>query len=534
MTDWKALYEKWDSVSPELQQKVFDAFLKRTRDQLKVLFLREPYAKLIWMKIPEEKRLPPKPKFSKGQKVMYQGTLFNITGISEEPPLLYTLQTPDRGMFRSYVPEAELALPEVVKPPPPKPPVPVEKRVPVKVEISKSKPGEYTINWSLKEWKLEKVPERPIMFSLNLTMAEVERTVAAHEEFYDASEIQRFAGEDWYEELPQEFKESATLVWTDEQVTWSEDAAKDREIFHYEYKREDLEPMTVEDLRNIAAIKNLSTKGKKEDLIATILGIEKPPEVAPPPIPPPKVEKPPVAPPPVKPPPPLVPMKGLQKADEKRLLVRFDALLLERTITPAKWRPMFEDRLYDWREAFKDLPRDEAMEKAFSEVEKLVGDIVGLAKPPPVRRPPEVAPPGAPPAAPEVYVPPAEVLGPRIPRIRIRKCWVADCPETFEADEDLENRVRMVPVMKADTPHLGPRYEPLLRFPPIFYYLCPTHRDERFGYRDVFDALAYLYFETESSKVKRLTVTKESFRDIGLSVEDMTIIQERAARWRPE
>jgi len=65
MTDWRTLFEKWDSLSPELQKQIFDAFLKKTPDQLKALFMREPYAKAIWMRIPEAVRFPPRIEFVK-------------------------------------------------------------------------------------------------------------------------------------------------------------------------------------------------------------------------------------------------------------------------------------------------------------------------------------------------------------------------------------------------------------------------------------------------------------------------------------
>lgn len=472
MVDWETLHEEWERVPEEQKKRIIELFKSKSKEKLADLFRREPMAGYVY-----------------------------------------------EGATEERVTEAH-----------------------VKVEVDATeKPGEWFADLHYDDFI-------PTFVGLTNTAA-LKKFLESQELEVDKSYELKMAGFE-PEELEAELKTYPwpfntgmliVCVWKyPEDVEFTEKGKEQWDMYHRTYSSEDLELMSIDELKRILQVKGLSTAGKKEELVNRILGLPPaapPPPVAPPPAPPaippptPPVAAPPPPKPPVKAPPPLIMERGLAKADEKRLLVRFDALLLERTVTPAKWRPMFEDRLYDWRDAFKTLPRSEALEKGFSEVERLVGDVVGLAKPP-VKRPPEVAP--RPPAAPEVYVPPSEVLGPRIPRIRLRKCWVADCPEMFEADEDLEQRVRLVPVMKADTPHLGPRFEPLLRFPPIFYFLCPEHREEKFGYRDVFDALAYLYFETESSTAKRLTITKETFRDIGLSIEDMTIIQTRAARWRPE
>jgi len=454
----------------------------------------------------KELRKPAAPKFGKGELVVWRGILYKVTRVSKEPPFKYDLLSPDRAHSAAYIPEGELEL---------APPPPEEKRLPVKVAVGKSKPGEYTLEWSLKEWKLEEVPERPLMFSLNLPMDEIEKIVAAHEEFYDATEIQRFAGEDWYEELPPEFKESATVFWTDEQVEWSEDALKDREIFHLEYKQEDLEVLKVEELREIAAIKNFPTVGKKEELIDRILGVEKPPVVAPPPpvfkyvkvrfkkdlpygfraadgkwiegykkgdimelpeetakdpllkdyleiveVPPPKVV-PPVKVPPVE--------RGLQKADERRLLIRFESLLLERTISPAKWRPMFEDALFDWRRDYKDMPRDEAVSTAMKDVEDLVERVVGLVKPP-------VKPPIKVPVPEEVLpvVPPMVIAPVVAPPPGVLRKWGMPwgyflCPACIGEGREtmilrslyLERRLRDLGLPTSD---------------PLFFQLCDDHR----------------------------------------------------------
>lgn len=60
MVDWRKLFESWSELSEDMKKKIFDAFLKKTPDQLGTLFMREPYAKGIWNKIPENIRFPPK------------------------------------------------------------------------------------------------------------------------------------------------------------------------------------------------------------------------------------------------------------------------------------------------------------------------------------------------------------------------------------------------------------------------------------------------------------------------------------------
>jgi len=289
-------------------------------------------------------------------------------------------------------------------------------RVKMKVEAGKE-PGEFygIISYDTFE----------AAFFMSPSIEAIKRTVEHPEETEpldkrEEFEMAGFSEEEIEEELkamPWPFNTGIpiTVTWTyPEDVEFSPAAKEVWDIYHRTYKREDLELMKVDELKFILRIKRLSIAGGKEELISRILGVPyvpppaAPPVVAPPPIPPP-------AKPPVKPPVPLVPEKGLAKADEKRLLTRFEALLLERAISPPRWRPMFEDALYDWREALKNLPRDEAVSKAFSEVERLVGRIMELAKPPmkppiavPVR-PPEEVPPVAPPfiIAPAVAPPPA-------------------------------------------------------------------------------------------------------------------------------
>jgi len=203
-------------------------------------------------------------------------------------------------------------------------------------------------------------------------------------------------------------------IWSPEDITYDPKYSEWRDIYHYTYSRDDLEAMKVDELKRISQIKGVKIGKTKEEMIANILGIPvaPPPPVAPPAAPPPKPPEKPPPKPPVAPPPGI---RGLQKADEKRLKVRFEARLGENTIRiERRWTSMFEDRLYEWREAFKDLSREEAVSRAFDEVERLVESILPLAKPPrvpPVRVPvvpPEVVP-EFPPIRPVVAPPPGVV-----------------------------------------------------------------------------------------------------------------------------
>ena len=234
--------------------------------------------------------------------------------------------------------------------------------------------------------------------------------------------------------------------------------------------------------------------------------------------------------PPPPPPPPPPPVGGLGPDEKRRLEDIFRRTFTEAGIPrlPAGAISAFRDELATLQEDLKEVPRERAFSLARRRIEDLALTFIPVRPPPP---PPIAPPPVVAPPVPPVYVPPAELLGPRRRVLVVRDCWGPGPPHTFEADRDLERRVRLVPVHKAFTPALGARYEPLLRFPPLFYQLCPEHRYEKYGYRDVYDVLGYNLAETKSSRAKRLTITKETLQEIGLTIEDLRIIQARASRW---
>ncbi|MDI6814169.1 MAG: hypothetical protein QMD10_11625 [Desulfitobacteriaceae bacterium] len=205
-----------------------------------------------------------------------------------------------------------------------------------------------------------------------------------------------------------------------------------------------------------------------------------------------------------------VPPPVLTDREVELLWADFSRKLMDASIDPTPYRKDF-DAVID---------RSKGFDENEQAVARKAEEIIRIAKPPPPPKPP---PPVIPP------VPPKPPLAPRIRRFETFKCWVEGCPEMVTLDRNLQIMVSTIPVLKAWTPR-GGRVEPLLMFPPLFYWMCETHRYEKFGYRDIYDALGYLLAETRSS-MKRLTVTKATLREIGLDDADIAEIQLREARW---
>lgn len=160
---------------------------------------------------------------------------------------------------------------------------------------------------------------------------------------------------------------------------------------------------------------------------------------------------------------------------------------------------------------YAELSVEEAKKKAVERLERLLETIA-----------PKKVPPKRPPRPPEVaYVPILEL--PRRVRVVTRECWV--CGESFTSDIDLEDRLR--------------RNE-ILRFPAEFYELCPTHKEEKYGYSSVEEAVAYQLVEGRDTAWKKTglrgmrVLTKTRLRDIGLTDADIAKIQAiETERWRP-
>lgn len=223
------------------------------------------------------------------------------------------------------------------------------------------------------------------------------------------------------------------------------------------------------------------------------------------------------------PPPPPPPPMGLGPDEKKRLEDSFRRVFEEARITRIPIAS-FRDELAGLQEDLKDVERTRAFRLAYERIVGLARSLLPVRPPPP-----RVAPPAPPPERPPVAVPMVELLGPRRRVVETFTCWHPDCEEPCTLDRDLMRRVTIVPVLKEISPR-GPRLEPLLGFPPRFYYSCETHRTERFGYRSIYDALAYLLFESRSSG-KRLAITKGTFTAVGLDQEDLRNIQAAEARW---
>jgi hypothetical protein len=235
-------------------------------------------------------------------------------------------------------------------------------------------------------------------------------------------------------------------------------------------------------------------------------------------------EKPPEIPAPTPPPVPL----GLSDEQKKSLEDAFKRVFEEAGVKDVPLAT-FRDELERLQEDLKTTDRARAYDLAYR---ILVDVATGLL---PKRPKPEVTPPAptlAPAPAPPISVSPVEMFGPRRRDIITVQCWVPTCLNECVVDKDLMRRVTLIPVLKAWSPR-GTRYEPLLPLPPLFFYSCEEHKEQRFGYRSVYDALAYLLVESRSS-TKRLAITKGTFADVGLDQEDINIIQSSEARWIPK
>jgi hypothetical protein len=139
---------------------------------------------------------------------------------------------------------------------------------------------------------------------------------------------------------------------------------------------------------------------------------------------------------------------------------------------------------------------------------------------------PTPAPVSVPVTAVPVRVAIAEV---RVRELRTEICLVCHRQHTIDVDlirrvsEGTEEfrgagRVRHVP--------------PVLGFPYSFYHMCPDCRFAQFGYRDIYDALAYLLAEGRRSQYKKVKVTKDTLRAIGLDQTDLDEIQAIEERYR--
>jgi len=116
----------------------------------------------------------------------------------------------------------------------------------------------------------------------------------------------------------------------------------------------------------------------------------------------------------------------------------------------------------------------------------------------------------------------------RVRRIEEETCL--ECREHFTVDWGLvervsegttvirgEGRVRNIP--------------PILKFPESFYHMCPKCRWKKFGYSDIYDAIAYLLAEAKRSNYKHIKLKKDDLRAVGLDKTDLDAIQALEARY---
>jgi hypothetical protein len=227
--------------------------------------------------------------------------------------------------------------------------------------------------------------------------------------------------------------------------------------------------------------------------------------------------------------PPAAPM-GLSEEQKHTLEDTFKRILEQAGV---KEIPLarFQDELAFLQENLQSVERARAYEIADRSIVDLAGSLIPkIPRMPTVTFPTTPAPaPAAP--TPSISVSPMEMLGPRRRDIITVQCWVPNCINECVVDKDLMRRVTIVPVLKSWSPR-GARYEPLLPLPPLFFYSCEEHKEERFGYQSVYDALAYLLYESRSS-TKRLAITKGTFADIGLDQDDINAVQAAEVRWIP-
>jgi len=218
------------------------------------------------------------------------------------------------------------------------------------------------------------------------------------------------------------------------------------------------------------------------------------------------------APPPVVPPPIRPPERGIIDSTVAQLQDIAYRRIGEAGLRWIEHRGSVERDIEISKALYADLSVEEAKKKAVERLERLLETIAPKKAPPPKR----------PPRAPEVeYVPILEF--PRRVKVMTRECWV--CGVSFSSDIDLEDRLR--------------RNE-ILRFPAEFYELCSEHKNEKYGYNSVEEAVAYQLVEGRDTAWKKTglrgmrVLTKTRLRDIGLTDADIAKIQAiETERWRP-
>jgi len=229
------------------------------------------------------------------------------------------------------------------------------------------------------------------------------------------------------------------------------------------------------------------------------------------------------------PPTPIVPIaaKGLSKEQISQLEDSFKRVFEEAGVARVPLAT-FRDEISILKEDLKDVERSAAFELAYRRITELARSIL---PPRPVMPPPAPPPvPERPPLVERAAIPAIAQLGPRRRLWETFTCMVEGCLETVKLDRDLMYRVTVIPVLMAIRPR-GPVFEPLIGFSPRFFYICPRHRKERHGYTGIYDALAFIWRESEVGE--KFCVTEATFREIGLDDEDVREIRRERVKYLP-
>ncbi len=228
-------------------------------------------------------------------------------------------------------------------------------------------------------------------------------------------------------------------------------------------------------------------------------------------------EKPPPPPVPLAPPPPPPIPTGLTDEDKKRLEVLFKRIFMDVGVSYVGKLRALRDDIKIMQETYKDIPRPEAIDFATKEVKELAGRLIPYKPPPPIPVPVAAVP---------IRVAMAEE---RVRKIERRMCIM--CRKYFTIDIDLMRRV------SESTTEIRGRGRvrhtpPILEFPERFYHMCPSCRYAKFGYLNIYDAIAYLLAEARRSSYKKIKLTKDKLRAVGLNKTDLDEIQTLESRYR--
>jgi hypothetical protein len=225
-------------------------------------------------------------------------------------------------------------------------------------------------------------------------------------------------------------------------------------------------------------------------------------------------------------PPPPPPPTGLTPEQKEALENLFKSTFIEAGASYTGKLAEFRTELERLQEDLKNEPRPRAYDLAQRA-------IVDLAKALIPYKPPTPIPPPAPVPVPVTAVPVrVAIREARVRELRTEPCLTCRRPEQQHTiDVDLIRRVS-----EGSDEFLGAgrvrHVPPVLKFPYAFYHMCPDCRFERYGYTDIYDALAYLLAEGRRSEYKKVKVTKDTLRAIGLDETDLNEIQALEAKYR--